>query len=91
MVELRLVAEKAVEVRTALRNKDYILHELQNALRDIEVSCLRTALHLSEIDVASDCDSCPSALPKIKSQAALEAIANYLDQLADYSRQASKQ
>jgi len=91
IIELRLVAEKMVAMRATLRDKDYALHEIQSDLRDIELACLSTALDLSEIDVASDCNACPSAPPMIKYQAALEAIAKHLEQLADYSRQASQQ
>lgn len=91
VIDLRLLAEKIVTAQTALRTKDYALHDLQNTMRDIEVSCLRIALDLSEIDVASDCDACPSAPSMIKYQAALLAIARSLDGLAGYSRQAGEE
>lgn len=63
----------------------------RSILRDIEAMAYRIALDLSEVDVATSCDTCPSAPAKTKYQAHLFALSCTLQQQANLARRCAEE
>ena len=84
--ELRCIAQRA---RTALEEVEADEQPFELArviLRDIEAIAYRIALDLSELEIAGNCDGCPSAPPSTQAEAILWVTAAELERLAVHAR-----
>lgn len=87
---LRLIAQKAKAVLEHLETVPRVSAHMQTSLREIETLAYRTALDLAEVEVAGDCDGCPSAPPITQVQAHLLVLADTLERHAEAARQAAQ-
>lgn len=84
---MRLLGQKAKQVRQELTSLTSISSEAIVLLQEMEALAYRTAFEIAQLDVAGACDVCPSAPPTTHSQAILIALADELDQRAEYLRE----
>lgn len=83
---MRLIGQQAKQVRMDLESAGRAPSEALIYLREIEALAYRTAFDISELQVAGNCDTCPSAPPTTQSQVVLITLASELDQRAAYLR-----
>lgn len=63
----------------------------RSVLREIEATAYRIALDLSEVDIATSCDTCPDAPAKTKYQAHLFALSCTLQRQANLARRCAEE
>lgn len=84
---LRYIANKVQMAFEMLQSDRHSAQHICVNLLEIKALAYKTALDLSEIEVATDCNTCPVAPPTTRYQAQLLMLADALEQLAVETRQ----
>lgn len=85
--DLRAMAQRARMALSEIEADERPFELSRVILRDTEALCYRIALDISQMHVAGNCDSCPSAPPSTESQAVLYVIADELERQAIFARE----
>ena len=83
---LRDIAGKIHKLVAELKETGGLPTHAVHQLKDIESEIYRTALNLSEIEVARDCKNCPAAPAVTPADAKLIVLTDALFKLAEYAR-----
>lgn len=88
--DLRKIANQSRNLLKEMESSKIPMQSARSILRDIEATAYRIALDLSEVDIASGCDTCPAAPARTKYQAHLFALSCTLQQQANLARRCAE-
>ena len=89
--DLRRIASQSRNLVEDIETSKTSVVIAKSILREIEATAYRIALDLSQVEVATSCDTCPAAPAKTKYQAHLFALATTLQQQANLARRCAEE